>query len=200
LKVPLSPLGDVSLDSIFAHKNTVSLPILHALNLSLNDENRVDSYADFGAAKSTSGLPRVRKQVALETVLSDDSGRLHAHHCGGAVRSSGGQQLGAWQTTAIPPSVQPLRSAALGPDVDPPRANGMQESAADSCGAVMLVGHAGDKLDIGASGGAGSDAIMQPNAKLLKPSALPQKIQPHANVDRWMTSGTGPIIWQLINQ
>ncbi|KAK1611113.1 hypothetical protein QYE76_034786 [Lolium multiflorum] len=60
---------------------------------------------DFGAAKSTSGLPRVRKQVALGTVLSDDSGRLHAHRCGRAVTSSDGQQLGARPTTAISPSI-----------------------------------------------------------------------------------------------
>ncbi|KAK1683201.1 hypothetical protein QYE76_044049 [Lolium multiflorum] len=184
LKVPLSPLGEVSLDSILAHKNTVSLPILHAQNLSLSDENCADSYADFGAAKSASGLPRVRKQVALGTVLSDDSGRLHAHRCGGAVTSSGGQQLGARPTTAISPSVQPLKSAALGSDVVPPWTNGVQGSAADSCGAVPLVSHAGDKVDVGASGGAGSDVTTQPIAKLLKPCAVPQKIQSHACVDR----------------
>jgi hypothetical protein len=65
LKVPLSPIGNVSFVSNSVQKNNIHKPILHAQLLSLNNGKYADPHVYPVSAKSTSGLLRGRELVAL---------------------------------------------------------------------------------------------------------------------------------------
>ncbi|KAK1629024.1 hypothetical protein QYE76_003363 [Lolium multiflorum] len=191
LKVPLSPLGNDSLDSNLTQKYTVFLPILHAQKHSLKDEICADYYADFGSVTPTSGLPRDRKHVALDTVLSADSGHLHAD---AAATGSVGQQHDGMLTTASSPSVQPAQVAASRHGANPSAPNAAQERVAVGCGALPTR-HAGDKHSSGATDEAGSDAVTPLSARRSFSVVSSQKIQPHAATVRAEKNGDRANHW-----
>jgi hypothetical protein len=192
--VPLSPLGNDSLDSNLTQKYTVFLPILHAQKHSLKDEICADYYADFGSVTPTSGLLRDRKHVALDAGLSADSGHLHGFHADAAATGSVGQQRDGLLTTASSPSVQPAQVAASRPGASPSAPNAEQEHAAAGRG-LLQMRHAGDKHSSGATDGAGSDAVTPLSARWRPSVVSPQKIKPHAATVRVEKNGDRANHW-----